>query len=533
MFIKNTMDPNKNQQNINTMPAEGEIPSPGAINTPMVENPSSVPQTPAVPPATLVDSPPQAATTATQPPPPPPPPPPPAPPSPVVSSKSGGAVKKIAIAAVMLIALLGLVFLVFQILRGGLVPGGRDREIVWWGLWEDQEIVAPLIEEYQAQNPGVVINYVRQQKEDYRERLVSAIARGDGPDMFRIHNTWVPTFASELSVAPQSVITPQEFEETFYPVMANDLIGPMGVLGVPLMYDGLTMFINEDIFATYGATIPRTWSEVRDTAKALTVKDDRGVITQAGAALGTTSNVDHWQEIVALLMIQNGADPSKPGEADGRGEQALRFYKQYAQVDQVWDDTLPTSTIAFASGRLAMYFAPSWRIFEIEEVGPNFSYRSEPVPQLPRPDGTASDTTYATYWFEGVSSTSDSAEEAWRFLKFLSQRESLEKLYTNSSRVRLFGEPYPRADMRDRIASDPIVGGVIRLAPGARSGYLASRTFDGASGINTSLAQYYEDALNSIDATRSSPQAMQTLSTGVQQILSRYGLVPPPVATPR
>lgn len=490
------MEPNTN---LNQIPMEGDIPAPpapevGSKPTP-VDSPHPVP-TPAG---------------AQQ----------------VITPSSGRRFpKKVLFVLLFLLFLAGVALAVVKVLPN-LNPLGRTTELVWWGLWEDESIVAPLIEEYQSQNPGVTIKYQRNDKEDYRERLTSSIARGEGPDIFRLHSSWIPMFVAELAAAPAEVLSAAEFQNTFYPVAAESLVGASGVLALPLEYDGLAMFINEEIFSTHGAVIPTDWNELRQTAKALTIKDERGVIRQSGVSLGTTSNVDHWQEIVALLMLQNGANPTRPKDESGRGGQALNFYKQFAATDGVWDDTLPTSTVAFATGRVGIYFGPSWRALEIIERNPNLNFRVVSVPQVPKSDPNAPDVTYASYWAEGVSAKSKNVKEAWKFLKFLSSQESLTKLYKNASRTRAFGEPYPRADMRDLLLADPVVGGFLRLAPNAKSSYLHSRTFDGVSGINTALSQYYEDAINKINPSSDNKQEMETLARGVQQVLSRYGLASP------
>jgi multiple sugar transport system substrate-binding protein len=440
--------------------------------------------------------------------------------------------KKLLFMVLGLVFLLVGVFAVFKLVVPRLGEISGNGHLVWWGLWEDDTLVKPLIDEYQAANPGVTIEYIKNDKQDYRDRLMSALAKGDGPDIFRIHNSWVPVFRQDLSAMPSSLMSSQEFGSTFYPVAADDLIGVNGPYAIPLEYDGLAMFINTEIFTTYGATIPVDWNELRDTAKALTIKDERGVITQSGAALGTTANVDHWPEIVALLMLQNGADPNIPSDSAGRGGQALSFYKQFAAIDQVWDDTLPESTVAFATGRVGIYFGPSWRALEIMERNPSLKFRVESVPQVPKSDPNAPDITYASYWAEAVNAKSKNSQEAWKFLKFLSTKESLTKLYENASRTRPFGEPYSRVDMRDLLLGDPVVGGFLRLAPVAKSGFLHSRTYDGTSGINTSLAEYYADALADINPSRGAKVQLTTLSAGVNQVLSRYGLQAP-AATPK
>jgi len=395
-------------------------------------------------------------------------------------------------------------------------------DLTWWGLWEDENIVAPLISEYEAKNPKVKIKYVKQSPRDYRERLTSAFAKGQGPDIFRFHNTWVPMFRNELDALPASVINPADFAKTFYPIVSSDLTLGTGIVGIPLGYDALALYINEDIFSKAGKTPPATWDDLRDLAKELTVKDDQGVIIQAGVALGRVENVDHWQEILALMMLQNGVDLTNP--TGKKGEDALIFFTIFSSLDGVWDATLPPSTAAFAGGKLAMYFGPSWRAFEIAQANPNLKFITVPVPQLPKDSPTQSDVTYATYWAEGVWARSSKKSQAWDFLKFLSQKESLQKLYQNASKIRQFGEPYSRVEMAGILEEHPILGSIIKQASGASSWYLASRTFDGPTGINSLLSKYFEDAVNTVASGKEADKALETAAAGIQQVLSQYRL---------
>ncbi len=170
--------------------------------------------------------------------------------------------KKTILIVVGVLVLLVVLFLGIRAISSGL-GGGGDKKLTWWGLWEDESIVTPLIQEYEEQNPGVEIEYVKQSHRDYRERITNALARGEGPDIFRFHNTWVPMFRQELDTVPASVMTPAEFVETYYPVASRDLSSGSGLVGIPLEYDGLTLFINEDIFSAAGKTAPETWDDLR------------------------------------------------------------------------------------------------------------------------------------------------------------------------------------------------------------------------------------------------------------------------------
>lgn len=400
----------------------------------------------------------------------------------------------------------------------------KNSTITWWGLWEDSSVITPLISTYEASHPNVKINYVKQSQLDYRERLTSAFAKNTGPDVFAFHNTWVPMFKNNMDTIPASTLNPADFAKIFYPIITSNLTNGNGIVGIPVGYDSITLYINEDIFNKAGKTPPTTWDDLRKTARELTVKDDQGIITQSGVALGRTENVDHWPEILALMMLQNGVDLSNP--VGKTAEDALTFFTVFSSVDGVWDATLPPSTQAFAAGKLAMYIGPSWRAFEITNANPNLKFKTVGIPQLPKDNPKQLDVTYATYWAQGVWSKSSNKSAAWEFLKYLSQSDSLQKLYANESKIRIFGEPYPRIDMANLLTSHPSVGSIINQAPGAESWYLASRTFDGPTGINSQLANYFGDAINGVASGKTTAtQALETAAQGVKQVLTQYRLI--------
>jgi len=438
------------------------------------------------------------------------------------------------IGAVLLV--LVVVFVAVKIFSSNIKP--QTSDIIWWGLWEDDSVVSSLISEYEKANPKIKIKYVNQSKQDYRERLTNAIAKGTAPDIFRFHNTWVPMFKGELDFVPSSVMNASDFFKDYYPVVSSDLSSGSGFVGIPLEYDALALYINEDIFALAAKEPPTTWDELRQLAIELTKKDEQGRIIQSGVALGRTENVDHWQEILGLMMLQNGVDLTRPNQClETKGDEltlgwkvclgadALTFFTLFSSVDGVWDSTLPSSTAAFAGGKLAMYFGPSWRAFNILEQNPSLKFKTVPLPQLPRVGTTTSDVTYATYWVEGVWARSKNKTAAWDFLKFISTKESLAKMYTNSSRQRLFGEPYPRVDMANLLTDHAVLNSIITGAPYAQSWYLASRTFDGPTGINSLMGKYFEDAVNAVNSGIPAVKALEPVQLGVTQVLGQYGLI--------
>ena len=458
------------------------------------------------------------------------PPPPFKPPTPLQVPAKKFPLTGILVGFVVLVVLV-VGFFAVRSLLGGVLKKSQPANLTYWGLWEQESTTKPLIDEYQAAHPKVTISYVFQSPREYRERLQNSLSMSKGPDIFRIHSSWIPMFKNDLSSVPADVYSASEFESVFYPTVKSDLRLAGNYAAIPLEFDGLAMYINDDLLAKSGQTVPTTWEDLRSVAKAISVCESEDGSCSAGdriqisgAALGTTENIDHWQDILAVIMLQNNVNLNSPSGKPA--EDALAYYTGFSTTSHFWDATLPSSTQAFAQGQVAIYFAPSWRGFDLQAINPRLKFSLHPIPQLPiDPARGEKPVTWASYWVEGVNRKSANTAAAWDFLKFLSSKESLQKLYQSSGRV--FGEPYSRTDMSD---SSPFVQPYLSQASTARSWYLASFTFDGPTGINTLLSKVFADAVATVADGRSPTEAASALSAGVNQVLSRYGLTTPTVA---
>lgn len=414
----------------------------------------------------------------------------------------------IGIAAFGLLAFLGIRFL------PSLLGGGTSGPITltYWGLWEPASVMEEVISDYEREHPNVQIDYQMQSPKNYRTRLQSALQNGTGPDIARIHNTWLPMFPRSFAPAPDGLINTSDF----YPVVTRDFVRGGKLYAVPLEVDGLALYYNVDILAEKSAEPPTDWNSFRKLAFDLTKhNNETGVIERAGAAMGTTSNIDHWSDILGLLILQNSGNPSTP--SDAAVQDALTFYTIFSTSDQTWDSSQPNSTYAFATGTLAMMLAPAWYTAEIEAINPTLNYATAPVPRL-----ATTNLGWATYWAEAVSAASDHPEAAWEFLAYLSSSEALQKLYTNASQLRPLGEPYPRVSMGNLLTTDPLAAPFITQASNYQSWYLSARTFD--EGINDEFIKYYEDAVNAINNGSTVGAVLKTLDAGAAQVAGKYNL---------
>ncbi|MBI2196185.1 extracellular solute-binding protein [Candidatus Daviesbacteria bacterium] len=387
--------------------------------------------------------------------------------------------------------------------------------LTYWGLWEDGNLIKPVIAEYQKQHPNISITYERKSSVNYRTRAQAQIREGVGPDIFRIHNSWLPMFQSDLASAPQEVFSTDEYKRMFYPVASESFIKGDQIYGAPMEIDGLALFYNEEMLAAIGGKPPKNWQEFIDYATKMTVRDATGIKT-AGAALGTAGNVDHWSDILGLLLLQQpGVDFNNV--ATPQVAEVIRFYTGFVTdpKKKTWDVNLPKSTDMFAAGRLGFYFAPSWKAHELRVANPGLKFKVAPAPQL-----SGKTAGWATFWGEVVSSKSQNPTEAWKFVKYLVSAEAEKLAYQEAAKIRLFGEPYSLVSLQGELAGDPVVGAFVSQGPIYKSWYLSSNTFDG--GINDEMIKYWEDGINATLAGTDPMAALQTVNQGVKQVLDKY-----------
>ena len=417
------------------------------------------------------------------------------------------------------------VLVVKMFFGGGVTAKPSHVTLNYWGLWENDSVTQQLLTDFEAKYPNITVQYTQESPQQYRERLQAAITRGDGPDVFRFHNTWIPMLRPQLATVPPSVMTVQEFTNTFFPIAVNNLVAGQNIFGIPLEVDGLGLYVNDDLFANAGVTVPTTWTDLANIVPKLTVKNGDSIVTSA-IALGTAGNVAHFSDILGLLFYQNGADLTTLTGANA--EQTLSFYHQFADPTSAlytWNDGMDDSVAAFAAGRVAMILAPSWRAHDIIKMNPKLKFHIAPVPQL-----QGNSVAWASYWVEGVNSRSLNQDAAWKFVEFMTSKDGAAKLYNEESKVRTFGEPYARMDLANTIQNDPYTGAYVKQALFARSFPVASDTFD--NGLNDRLIQYLTDAVNGLNNGSSPTQVLQTASNGFRQVLSSYGLMNATVTTP-
>ena len=346
-----------------------------------------------------------------------------------------------------------------------------------WRVFDNDDSFDELMGAYRAIHPNVSFEYKELRFDEFEDELIRALAEGEGPDIFSIHNTWIGAYENLIQPMPASVTIPysetrgtikkettytiqeeptmseRELKSDFVDVVAQDVIRSYKahskatpedrIFGLPLSVDTLAMYYNKDLLNAAGIPEPATtWREFQEQMESLARISSSDQVLQAGAALGTSDNVERAFDIVSALMMQNGTQMT---DSRGRatfaaendkvflGGQAVSFYTDFANpLKQVytWNDNQLDSFNAFTNGDVAYFFGYAYHAPLIQEANEKLNFSIAGFPQI---DGGKT-VNYANYWVETVSRASDNTDWAWDFILFAADENNVESFLSSTQK---------------------------------------------------------------------------------------------------
>lgn len=381
----------------------------------------------------------------------------------------------------------GVVAIIIVLLIFGLINSPRSEPVHLkiWGVYDDSSVFQEIIADYEKVNKHITITYQKKSFDNYEEELIDAFASDTGPNIWLIHNTWLPKHKNKIIGMPDEVskdFSFNVFRETFVDTVEQDLTEDNKIYALPLYVDSLALFYNKDFFNSAGVSSPpETWDELINDLEKLIKRDQWGDIERAGVALGTAENINRSTDILNLLMLQNGtkmvSDDKKSaifdksvyldGESYYSGKNAFQFYIDFSNPSKTtytWNRQMPYSVDAFIEGKTAMMFNYSHHIATIKQRAPYLNLGIAPMPQI---EDRGFDINYSNYWAFTVSNKvkPNTAIEAWKFILYLTQRENAWKYLEKTNR------PTARKDLVDLQEKDLELGVFAKQSLSARNWY--------------------------------------------------------------
>ena len=273
----------------------------------------------------------------------------------------------------------------------GATTGGSKSIQIWEGYTgAEAKAFAHLVSEYQATHPGVKVSSLFVNNDYTLQKVQTAVAGGNPPDIAYLYGSWAPNVAKLSGVVTlTNVVRQPGVNWNDFWVGERDVATVDGrVIGVPALVDNLAVVYNKTLFAKAHLPLPGpdwTWPQFVADARKLTDP----AIKQFGTAYVTPGSEDtvwHWE---ALLWAAGGeilnSTSTKAAFDSKAGLTSLSTLRTMAVTDHSMylDPTDSAYANLFNSGKIGMLVTGPWDLSGF----PNVRYGVQIMPSFPGTNG--------------------------------------------------------------------------------------------------------------------------------------------------
>jgi multiple sugar transport system substrate-binding protein len=328
--------------------------------------------------------------------------------------------------------------------------------IVFW-QFSPLPAIQPVIDRFEAANPGVDVQVEQLTWQSGREKIVAAIAAGRPPDLCELGSTFLPGLVADSTLVDLT----DSSADLRSSLVGWDVASYRGrAYAIPWMLGTRALFLNDDLLRRAGvdpAKPVETWAELLAASRAVSerVSDAKGFGMNAGE-----------REILFKKFMPfawgNGGDildstMTRSVIASPQNIEALRFYlslKPWSLLDRQ-----EMHEEGFAKGRLGTVISGPWLVRRLSEQAPALSYT---VTLMPRPAAeSGTHASFAGAEVLGIFRGSRNRELALRLARFLVRPENTMPVFIATGNAfpaatASAGDSYFVAHPRDRVFLDQL-----------------------------------------------------------------------------
>lgn len=287
---------------------------------------------------------------------------------------------------------------------------GEEITFSSWGSVSEVKILKNVINDFETENPDIKVKFIHI-PQNYFQKIHLLFASNTAPDVIFINNLYLPVYESKLED-----LTGLVQKGDFYPQAIEGLSYEGKVLAIPRDVSNLVFYVNKDILKSQGINFPKEDWTLQDLVK-----------ISEKVSLNERYGVSYEDDIYWALLYLNyfgGGILSSDNELiinDDKSKKGLEFYKNlknkgYAPTKaQVGSSTLAQM---FLNGKICFYLSGRWMYPKISETADfDWAVINFPYGETPSPCDTSG-------W--AISKGSQHKEAAYKFVKYLSSKESID-----------------------------------------------------------------------------------------------------------
>lgn len=345
----------------------------------------------------------------------------------------------------------------------------KDPVVLSMHSWrvEDTEGYKKVIAAFEAENPGIKIDFKPFKATEYNTILNTALQSDTGPDIMQLR-----PYRAGMTLAEAGYLEPLDGVaglKDFAPnVLAAATANDGKVYGVPLSLNSTQIYYNKKIFEANGLTEPKSWDELISVAKTL---KDKGVTPFAfGSKEGWLLSLSHGVIAPGTYNAGEFVDPLLKGEKNFKSPEFVKSLERLKELSAYFPDNftgLDGNDIRtlFFTEKAAMYIQGSFELEVLQKMNPDLALDFFPMP-------TDNGQSVITTWVDGsygVNAKSAKKAEAMKFMEFMTTKQFADVFANEFKRI----PALPGVNV-----NEPLVNKMAELSQTASSPYLMVVNFN-------------------------------------------------------
>ena len=291
-----------------------------------------------------------------------------------------------------------------------------------WGSQSETALLVPLIKDFERQNPDIKVEFLHI-PQNYFQKLHLLFASNLAPDVVFLNNYYAPKY---VKAGLLEDLTPYINKNEYFKKSLDGFTFDSKIYAIPRDVSDVVVYYNKDIFKKNNTPFPKDNWTIEDyikTARMLS-KDLNNDGKNDVWGTGYETDTIFW---LPFLMSNNASILSKDGQKvvinSAAAQKALNMYSEiankYHAAPQKQQSASLTMAQMFLQQRIAMHISGRWLVPK---------YRSDAkfdwdVAQFPR--GTVGSVVNIDSSGYAVSKSSKHKDEAIKFVKYISSKDSL------------------------------------------------------------------------------------------------------------
>ncbi|MEC3884875.1 sugar ABC transporter substrate-binding protein [Halobacillus sp. HZG1] len=317
---------------------------------------------------------------------------------------------------------------------------GDENTVTVWAMGEEGKKLKEFSKDFEEKNEGLTVDVQAIPWDTAHDKLLTAVASGNGPDVVQLGTTWVPEFAEAgalLDLSEYMEDYPNFAKENYFDGSVTTMEHDDQVVGIPWYADTRVIYYRKDILKEAGyEEAPKTWDELKDAAQTLA---DRGE-----DSFGL--DIDRNDQITPFIFAwQNGYEANleegKLNFDSPEFKEAIQYYTSYFEEGISQKQEGKDIVEAFKDGSKPMFFSGPWMINIINDQAPDLEGKWSTAVMPTKETNTSSMGGANLSIFE----SSDNVEGALKFISYMTDVDTqlswLEESNTLPSRTEAWEDP--------------------------------------------------------------------------------------------